>query len=161
MGSAAPRVGGYADPWEEVLDILDLSPEPRKQGGIYDNEDVDRILRFMLPSYCTIFGRDDLELVGSSPVEAGGFADLWQANLGDRRVVLKSYRRHANIDTAGILQVGSDRSLGSTMFTSRHRDSAERFQRAVCSHTRISSRLLGFTSHRFTPFPWSLILQII
>ena len=46
---------------------------------------------FLPPSYRWL-GWGDLKVVGNCPIDAGGFADVWVGELGDRRVVVKSYR---------------------------------------------------------------------
>lgn len=42
--------------------------------------------------------QEDLKIVGSYPIDAGGFADVWVGEMGDRKVAVKSYRCYASAD---------------------------------------------------------------
>jgi len=54
---------------------------------------LDDRLRQLLPESSYVwFGEGGLELVGTRPVDAGGFADVWVGKMGGRRVAVKSYR---------------------------------------------------------------------
>jgi hypothetical protein len=41
-------------------------------------------LRPSLPANCLWLGEGDLEVVGVPPIDAGGFADAWAGEMGDR-----------------------------------------------------------------------------
>ena len=40
----------------------------------------------------------DVKIVGTHPVDAGGFADIWVGEIDDRKVAVKSYRCYATAD---------------------------------------------------------------
>jgi hypothetical protein len=56
-------------------------------------------LRPSLPGDCPWFGQEDLKVVGAHPIDAGGFADVWVGEMGDRKVAIKSYRCHASANS--------------------------------------------------------------
>ena len=50
-----------------------------------------------LPTGCELLGQGDLKIVGSSPVDAGGFADIWVGEMDDgTKVAIKSYRYYSS-----------------------------------------------------------------
>ena len=50
-----------------------------------------------LPIGCELLGQGDLKIVGSSPVDAGGFADVWVGEMDDgTKVAIKSYRYYSS-----------------------------------------------------------------
>lgn len=55
-------------------------------------------LQPFLPSGYRWLGRDDLKVVGIRPFDAGGFADVWVGEVGNRTVALKSYRCFTSAD---------------------------------------------------------------
>jgi len=55
-------------------------------------------LRSLLPPNHLWLGQDDLMVVGTCPIDAGGFADVWAGEIGNRKVAVKSYRRYASAD---------------------------------------------------------------
>lgn len=57
-------------------------------------------LRRSLPADCLWLGRKDLKVIGTHPVDAGGFADVWAGEMTNRKIVIKSYRCHASTDDA-------------------------------------------------------------
>jgi len=66
---------------------------------------LDDRLRQSLPSSCMWFGEGDLELVGTHPIDAGGFADVWEGEMGGRRVAVKSYRCYLSGNCAPTFEV--------------------------------------------------------
>jgi hypothetical protein len=50
---------------------------------------------FLSPSYQWL-GQEDLTVVGTCPIDAGSFADVWLGKMGDRKVAVKSYRCYAS-----------------------------------------------------------------
>ena len=58
-----------------------------------------------LPSPTHLQAADDLRLVGTLPVAAGGFADILEATHKGRRVVLKVYRCYRSFDVNRIVTV--------------------------------------------------------
>ena len=59
----------------------------------------------LLPSY-RLLAQEDLEVVETRPIDAGGFADVWVSKVGDRKVALKSYRCHSSADYMPTYKVG-------------------------------------------------------
>lgn len=50
-----------------------------------------------LPIRCALFGQGEMKIVGSFPINAGGFADLWIGEMNDGTVVaIKSYRCYSS-----------------------------------------------------------------
>ena len=70
------------------------------------------------PPSCPSLKPHDLELTGRYPIAAGGFANIWEATYHNRKVVLKSYRHYASLDTSAVDAVRGSRS---------YRKSANRF----------------------------------
>jgi len=65
---------------------------------------VDPISRLQ-PSLSPIYrrlGQGDLGVVGTRPIDAGGFADVWIGDMDDRRVAVKSYRCYGSADYPSI-----------------------------------------------------------
>ena len=63
-------------------------------------------LRSSLPSTCRWFGPGDVNLVSERQIAAGGFADVYEATQGGRKVVLKSYRCYLSFDVTEVIAVG-------------------------------------------------------
>ena len=59
-------------------------------------------LRPSLPANCLWLEEEDLKVVGVHPVDAGGFANVWVGEMGDRKVAIKSYRCYTSADYAQI-----------------------------------------------------------
>jgi hypothetical protein len=59
-------------------------------------------LRPSLPDDCLWLNQKDLKIIGECPIDAGGFADVWVGEMGDRKVAIKSYRCNASADCAQI-----------------------------------------------------------
>jgi len=64
-----------------------------------------------LPATCPRLGPEDIKVIGEHPMAAGSFADIWEATYGDRRVVLKSYRRCVTSNVTQIVAVRYDYGL--------------------------------------------------
>ena len=59
--------------------------------------DAVRNLRPFLPIGCELLGEGDLKVVGSSPIDAGGFADVWVGERDDgTKVAIKLYRYYSS-----------------------------------------------------------------
>ena len=52
-----------------------------------------RLMQSLRSSYMW-FGEGDLELIGPHPIDAGGFADVWEGTMGARRVAVRVWRPH-------------------------------------------------------------------
>ena len=55
-------------------------------------------LRPILPSNYRWLGQGDLNVVGTCPLDAGGFANVWIGELSDQKVAVKSYRCYSSAD---------------------------------------------------------------
>ena len=64
-------------------------------------------LRPSLPVDYLWLGRKDLKVVGTRPIGAGGFADVWVGELDNRKVAIKSYRCSASADYSRICGVSN------------------------------------------------------
>ena len=64
-------------------------------------------LRPSLPADCLWLGQEDAKVIGTHPIDAGGFADVWAGEMGDRKIAIKSYRCHASADYAQIYWVSN------------------------------------------------------
>ena len=53
-------------------------------------------LRSLLPGSCEWLEQGSLEVVGEHPIDAGGVADIWVGNIGDRKVAIKVYRCYSS-----------------------------------------------------------------
>jgi len=51
-------------------------------------------LQELLPAGCERLGRGAVQVIGQFPASAGGTADVWEGRIDDRRIAMKSYRRH-------------------------------------------------------------------
>jgi len=59
--------------------------------------DAVRNLQPFLPTGCELLGEGDLKVFGSSPIDAGGFADVWVGERDDgTKVAIKSYRHYSS-----------------------------------------------------------------
>jgi len=65
-----------------------------------------RLRPFLSANYPWL-GQDDLEVIGTHPVDAGGFANVWVGKMGDRRIAVKSYRCWASADHVQIYEVSN------------------------------------------------------
>ena len=57
-----------------------------------------RCLRPLLPGCCEWLERGALEVIGEHPVDAGGVADVWVGEMGNRKVAIKAYRCDSSSD---------------------------------------------------------------
>lgn len=64
-----------------------------------------QVLRLFMPSICHFFNPEVVKPIGTRPVAAGGFADIWEAIYDGRKVVLKSYRCYTSCDVAWVVEV--------------------------------------------------------
>jgi len=72
--------------------------------------DAVRNLGPFLPIGCELLGQGDLKVVGSSPVDAGGFADIWVGERDDgTKVAIKSYRYYSSSSCLPTYLVSVDR----------------------------------------------------
>lgn len=54
-------------------------------------------LKSFLPVGCDLLGQGDLKIIGSRPIDAGGFADVWLGEMNDGTVVaIKSHRYYSS-----------------------------------------------------------------
>ena len=59
--------------------------------------DAVRNLGPFLPIECELLGQGDLKIVGSHPIDAGGFADVWVGEMYDgTKVAIKSHRHYSS-----------------------------------------------------------------
>ena len=59
--------------------------------------DTVRNLGPFLPTECELLGQGDLKIVGSHPIDAGGFADVWVGEMYDgTKVAIKSHRYYSS-----------------------------------------------------------------
>lgn len=89
------------------------SPTPELNGTSLSQHYVEIVqdLRSSLPPACRWLGPADLDLVGERPFAAGGFADIYEAAQGGRKVVLKSYRYYLSFDVAEVVSVSYSHNL--------------------------------------------------
>jgi len=62
-------------------------------------------LRQSLPSSYLWLGEGDLKVVGTRPIDAGGFADIWVGEVRGRKVAVKSYRCYLSANCTLIYEV--------------------------------------------------------
>lgn len=56
-----------------------------------------QLLQFLPPDF-QLLGQEDLDIVGTRPIAAGAFADVWVGQMGGKKVAVKSYRRYDSVD---------------------------------------------------------------
>ena len=56
-----------------------------------------RLQPFLPPSFRWL-GQEDVKVIGTRPIDAGGFADIWVGEVDNRKVAVKSYRCYASAD---------------------------------------------------------------
>ena len=69
------------------------------------------LLWSFLPPGCRRLGQQDLNIVGTYPIDAGGFADVWAGEMGDQRVAIKSYRHCESTGCALVCMVSHRSSI--------------------------------------------------
>jgi len=63
-------------------------------------------LKPFLPMGCELLGQGDLTIVGTHPIDAGGFADVWVGKRNDGTVVaIKSHRQNSSSSRLPIYSV--------------------------------------------------------
>ena len=78
---------------------LEIDSSPTDNSGTPPENLADAIRRLkpFLPAGCKLLGQGDLKVVGSRPIDAGGFADIWAGEMNDgTAVVIKSPRCHSS-----------------------------------------------------------------
>ena len=85
-----------------------LNNPPSPDGYLLHTDHSDLVLgsRPPLPPICNRLEEGDVQMVGSWPIRAGGFADLWRGSLEGRQVAIKSYRCYPCSGPSGIFSVG-------------------------------------------------------
>ena len=85
-----------------------LNNPPSPDGYLLHTDHSDLVLgsRPPLPPICNRLEEGDVQMVGSWPIRAGGFADLWRGSLEGRQVAIKSYRCYSCSGPSGIFSVG-------------------------------------------------------
>ena len=78
------------------LDIIPLSQHHTR---------IAQVVRSFTPSTCRWLSLEDIRLIGSRPIAAGGFTDIFEAMYDGGGVILKSYRRHVTSDIIGVVKV--------------------------------------------------------
>ena len=67
-------------------------------------------LRSFLPIGCELLGQDDLKTVGTHPIDAGGFADVWIGERNDgTTIAIKSHRYHSSSSCLPVYLVSDQR----------------------------------------------------
>ena len=72
---------------------------------------IAQALQSFMPSACRFLSSGDVKPIGSHPMAAGGFTDIWEATHGGRKVVLKSYRCYVAFDLVQVVEVHYDHNL--------------------------------------------------
>lgn len=71
--------------------------------------DVVHNLKPFLPSECKLLGQEDLNIIGSCPIDAGGFADVWVAVMKDgTKVAIKSHRYYSSSSCLPVYLVSNE-----------------------------------------------------
>jgi len=84
----------------------------------YDHySDAVQQLLSLFPPNCAPFEVDEVKVFGDVPIEAGGYADLWEATLCGRDVIQKTYRRYETSDVESIFRVRNNGSSANVWFT--------------------------------------------
>lgn len=84
-------------------------------------------VRRSLPANCASFQGDEVIIVGNTPIQAGGYADIWEATLDGHNVILKSYRSYETGDIESTSRVRMIVSSCTAPFTICSRDTTKRF----------------------------------
>ena len=92
------------------LPSLNSLPVPAADNGLLYEQYSGAVqqLRPLFPPNCTSFEVDEVKAVNDIPLEAGGYADIWEATLYDCNVIQKSYRRYETSDIQSIFRVRND-----------------------------------------------------
>ena len=100
----AQAEGGNVMSWgAHLYDLIVSSPLTTGHSLTTDLDalvDLASRLSSSLPTNCQRLGQHDLKVVGTHPIDAGGFADVWPGEMGGRKVAVKSYRCYLSTDSA-------------------------------------------------------------
>ena len=61
-----------------------------------------------LSNGCNLLNQQEVKIVGSCPIDAGGSADVWAGEMNGSAVAIKSYRRNASSSCLPVYWVSSD-----------------------------------------------------
>lgn len=103
-GSAQDERSGIHSCLSEALVQLESPPSeihlpPTTDPGTPPEHLIDAVSRLkpFLPTNSELLGQGDLDVIGSRPIDAGGFADVWVGERNDGTVVaIKSPRCHSS-----------------------------------------------------------------
>lgn len=88
---------------------IDLSPMNSPDTPPEHLVDAVRNLEPLLPTECELFGQGDLKIVGSHPINAGGFADVWVGERDDGTMVaIKSHRYYSSLSCLPVYMVNAN-----------------------------------------------------
>jgi len=116
-GDVQPNRGGAPSHIPHIHDQPRLSPLVTDHSLTTDHDGSINLagrLRSLLPPNYLWLGQGDLMVVGTRPIDAGGFADVWAGEMGDRKVAVKSYRRYTSADYWKIYWVSDTRPWGTS-----------------------------------------------
>jgi hypothetical protein len=143
---------------------IDLSPV--NNPGTPPEHLVDTVRNFgpFLSIWCKMLGQGDLKIFGTSPVDAGGFADIWVGERDDgTKVAIKSYRYYSSSSCLPIylVSVQCNRNAFCPLKVA-HRGCIGKQQHTAVSTTTamLLYRLLGFIPLANTLSPSFLSLWI-
>lgn len=72
----------------------------------------------LLPIECELLGQGDLKILGSRPVDAGGFANVWKGKKKDGTMVaLKSYRYYSSSSCLPVYAVSESYSAACSVYS--------------------------------------------
>ena len=90
------------------IDLSPLSNPSTPPEQIIDA--VQNLKSLLLANGCELLGQGDLRMVGSRPIDAGSFADVWAGEMKDgTTVAIKSYRRYSSLSCLPVYQVSGER----------------------------------------------------
>ena len=120
----APNPGSTQYKWSETHPCrgtaLEINLSSVMSPGALPEHLVDAVRRLkpFLPVGCEVLGQGDLKVIGSRPVDAGGFADIWVGERHDGTVVaIKSHRYHSTSSCRSIYLVSHWRHQAVVRFT--------------------------------------------
>ena len=91
---------------ESLPPCIDLSTIANPTAQPEDLVDAVHDLKPFLSAGCEFLGQGDLKIVGTCPIDAGGFADVWMGERNDGTVVaIKSHRHHSSSSCLPIYSV--------------------------------------------------------
>lgn len=126
--------------------------------------DAVRRLKPSLPIGCELLGQGDLRILGSYPIDAGGFADVWLGEKSDGTLVaVKSHRYYSSSSCLPIYSVSSEYCCVLCLLKGPNRGCTRKHRYTVASTTTTaaSPRSLGSTPPLNTHSPLSLNLWTI